>query len=438
MKIEKQIDEVRYVIDFFKNDISMTNNLALYSSNNSELIVTFVEKNSFLELLDLKNDTKESEKYFDWEQFIHPEDNDLFSYDFLEQKKSEEINFNFRVIKENKSIVILSAKLEKINFSSDNKTLVFNIKLYDSKSLLTSNKLEELSKLNFSSMLIYTRDFMFFKDLHHVITASSQTLANITGFSSGDKHLGLTDYDIFPKEHADKYYILEKLLYHGDKSSIVDIQPFYDEYGKEGWVDNRKYPLKDESGKIVGLFGIARIVTEEILTKRKLEETQLQLEKLATVDSLTQLFNRRHGYDMCEQLVSEAIRYKTPLSLIMFDIDYFKEVNDTYGHDCGDEVLIYIANIIHKSKRESDIAFRFGGEEFVICLPHSELDDAIFVMERINNMLKLSFATCINKPITVSSGIVQLWNEESFNDLIKRVDKLLYKAKNEGRNCIRY
>jgi diguanylate cyclase (GGDEF)-like protein len=90
----------------------------------------------------------------------------------------------------------------------------------------------------------------------------------------------------------------------------------------------------------------------------------------------------------------------------MLDIDFFKKINDTYGHDCGDKVLICISDTINKTIQESDIAFRYGGEEFVICAPNSKLSDTISLMERINLNISISFPSCIDKAVTVSSGIV--------------------------------
>ena len=144
-------------------------------------------------------------------------------------------------------------------------------KLNEAKKLLSSGITDRASQTNFHAMLEFTNDFIFFKDSHHVYTASSQTMADITGFSSGSDHVGLTDYDIFPREHADNYYRLEKEIYRGIRDYVEDVQPFYDEDGNEGWVNNRKYPIKDESGVVIGLFGVARIITKEVITERQLK-----------------------------------------------------------------------------------------------------------------------------------------------------------------------
>ena len=203
------------------------------------------------------------------------------AYPFLSRQEPEHLSFNLRIIREDGAVLIAVAELEKIHFSSTGKTIAFQAKIHDAKSLMSRSmlELEKASSINFSSLLRYSQDFIYFKDLHHSFTASSQTMANITGYASGDEHIGLNDYDVFSKEHADIYYRHEKQILQGNKPSIQQVEPFYDEDGEEGYVDTRKYPLKDENKKIVGLFGISRIVTQELLAKRMLEESQEQLRK---------------------------------------------------------------------------------------------------------------------------------------------------------------
>ncbi len=438
MTTKRKIEDITYILDSFEDDVSMVGSLALYSNDNVGLAVIFVEEDSFFGLIGLDDKRRGTKKHFEWTEFIHLEDSDLCSYPFLSEQKAEQIPLNFRLVKEDASVVIVPTELEKIHFSSTDKIIVFKTTVHDTKSLMTQNVIERTAIHNFSSMLYYSYDFIYFKNLHHAFTASSQTMANITGYSSGDEHIGLTDYDIFPKEHADIYYRLESQILEGEKDSIKQIEPYYDENRNKGFVDSRKYPIKDEHGKIIGLFGISRIVTEELLSKRKLEETQEELKKLANQDSLTLLHNRRRGHELCNQAIALANRYKHSLSLIIFDADHFKNVNDNYGHDCGDDVLRQIADIMRDVTRDTDIAFRFGGEEFVICTPHETLSGAFNLMERINSMLKLSPSPCTGFSITVSAGIAQWKNGESIDQLVKRADEQLYKAKEAGRDCIKY
>ena len=134
-------------------------------------------------------------------------------------------------------------------------------------------------KINFLAMMEHTNDFIFFKDTNHVLTASSDSLALITGYKKGYEIVGKTDYELFPFEYAEVYYKLEKEIYKGNIPHIEEVQPFIDENGNDGWVNNRKYSIKNSNGVIIGLFGIARIVTQEIQNKNKIKEQKDQLEK---------------------------------------------------------------------------------------------------------------------------------------------------------------
>lgn len=426
------------IIDSFEDKMLMANGISLFSSNNDEFVVISVNEDAFFELIGAKDSRRGATKLLDCNSFIHLEDRYLCTYTFLSQLKEDHASFNIRLQKEDASVVVAWIELDKLYSNNDNKTIAYEAKVFSSKSLLTKDILYEASINNYSSVLSSSNDFVYFKNLNHAFTGSSKTMANITGFSSGDEHIGLTDYDIFPKEHADIYYRLEEAILQGEKTEIEQIEPFYDENGKEGWVDTRKYPIHDKNGSIIGLFGISRDITQEILTKRKLEEAQEQLKQLANQDGLTLLSTRRHGYELCNQAVTQATRYKSPLSLIMFDVDHFKAVNDEHGHDCGDQVLVYISEIVREAIRDSDIVFRYGGEEFVICTPNTTLENTVILMERINKKLNTSSAPFIGSSVTVSSGITQLVKDDSLDKLIHRADKLLYKAKVAGRNCIRY
>lgn len=130
----------------------------------------------------------------------------------------------------------------------------------------------------FVAMLENTDDFMFFKDANHVYKAASATMAKITGHASWRELNGKTDYDIFPKEHADNYMRLERELKEGQLDVIRETQPFRDVNGEEGWVDNRKYPVRDADGKFIGLFGVCRIITDRVRLERQLTEEKVRAE----------------------------------------------------------------------------------------------------------------------------------------------------------------
>jgi diguanylate cyclase (GGDEF)-like protein len=164
-----------------------------------------------------------------------------------------------------------------------------------------------------------------------------------------------------------------------------------------------------------------------------------KLERLANFDSLTGLYNRRAVLDKLDELINLANRYKEDFSLSMLDIDNFKKVNDRYGHLTGDEVLEKIAVLIRRNIRETDIVGRYGGEEFIIILPKTNLSSAWVVAERLRNIIEkaeLKDSAGNAFTITVSQGLVGWERDEDAASLISRADAALYKAKEKGRNRV--
>jgi len=171
---------------------------------------------------------------------------------------------------------------------------------------------------------------------------------------------------------------------------------------------------------------------------RALEEANSMLESLSTTDALTNIFNRRNFDDKLHYEYSRALRYHTTLSCIMFDIDFFKKVNDTHGHLFGDEVLRMIGKTLREELRSHDIYARYGGEEFVILLPETTAECAFKVAEKIRVLISKKNVTRdeISATVTVSLGIAELNREQmkDGNDLVENADKAMYHAKNTGRN----
>ncbi|HOM88861.1 MAG TPA: GGDEF domain-containing protein, partial [Spirochaetota bacterium] len=165
---------------------------------------------------------------------------------------------------------------------------------------------------------------------------------------------------------------------------------------------------------------------------------------LSITDPLTGLYNRRYFIEQIELEFKRSKRYSRDLSLLMLDIDHFKLVNDNYGHQIGDIVLRKISSVIINLLRDSDLAFRYGGEEFMIILPETKSEDAINVAERMKQeiMNTQHNYSSINFTVTASFGIVSIKDMidkfETIDDIIKKVDDNLYKAKNSGRNTIIY
>jgi diguanylate cyclase (GGDEF)-like protein len=163
-----------------------------------------------------------------------------------------------------------------------------------------------------------------------------------------------------------------------------------------------------------------------------------EIYRLTTVDGLTQVYNKRYLLETLDREISRAHRYGRPLSLIMFDIDHFKKINDTYGHLAGDHVLKEMASAIKSRIRREDIMGRYGGEEFVIALPEIDNYNALIFAEKIRRLVeKHDFIfEDVRIPVTISIGISTAWDElENPEDFIKEADANLYRAKNSGRNC---
>jgi diguanylate cyclase (GGDEF)-like protein len=161
------------------------------------------------------------------------------------------------------------------------------------------------------------------------------------------------------------------------------------------------------------------------------------MKQMAVTDGLTELYNHNHIFQKLEEEVDKSKRYGNPLSIIMFDIDFFKSINDNYGHQTGDNVLKEISRTIKNSIRKIDIPGRYGGEEFLVVLPQIDLENACTTAERIRKNIESLQPDKTGVPgnVTISGGVVSL-NHETALQLVEKADKLLYKAKENGRNRI--
>jgi len=174
--------------------------------------------------------------------------------------------------------------------------------------------------------------------------------------------------------------------------------------------------------------------------QKELLETNKRLELLSITDGLTKLYNHRHFQDELARAFEESQRYQRPLSLAIIDIDFFKKINDSYGHAVGDEVLKAVAKIFQESIRATDLAARYGGEEFAVMMPETELPDAITFAEKIRTLIEQTpFRTAAGpQQATVSVGVAAVPRTKihTAKELIVAADKALYRAKRGGRNQV--
>jgi len=175
--------------------------------------------------------------------------------------------------------------------------------------------------------------------------------------------------------------------------------------------------------------------------RRHLEEKNAELERLANTDYLTNLYNRRRFFQAAEDEFAGAIRSRNPISITLMDLDFFKRINDTYGHMIGDQILIHIAKIIRMHCRVSDVAARYGGEEFIILHPSIDRQNAFQVAERIRKGVEAKPYKFEEDEInvTISAGVVdtQIRSDvKRIDDILGLADKALYHAKDAGRNQV--
>ncbi len=184
---------------------------------------------------------------------------------------------------------------------------------------------------------------------------------------------------------------------------------------------------------------LEKALQAENQARKELETLYQEVERLSLIDPLTELSNRRSFNTEALRLFQLAIRHQNDLSYAMLDIDFFKKVNDTYGHDFGDKVLIAVAKACEKQIRKTDLLARFGGEEFCFLFPETDLKGASLVAERVRHAIsKLEFHSEKNRfSVTVSIGISELFDSsDKMESMVKRGDDALYKAKRNGRNLV--
>ena len=187
-------------------------------------------------------------------------------------------------------------------------------------------------------------------------------------------------------------------------------------------------PILNKENKITGYVSTGKDISERIALEEKLS-------KLATTDKLTNINNRHRFEELLEKEIARTERYKKPMALIMFDIDYFKNINDTYGHDVGDNVLRSVSDVIKFNIRETDIFGRWGGEEFIILTPETTEESAEHLANKLCTALEqYDFDTA--GTVTASFGVTMYQNGETNGEMIKRADKAMYQAKHNGRNQV--
>ncbi len=204
--------------------------------------------------------------------------------------------------------------------------------------------------------------------------------------------------------------------------------------GSVRWVAAVSNPIYDKEGRSQGFRSSVRDISVQ-------KELEAELQSLAATDSLTGTLNRRAFLEKANEEIYRSARYDKPLTVAMFDLDHFKQVNDTYGHNVGDRCIVMLADVVKSSVRQSDLFARFGGEEFVLLLPETQLAPALQLCERLRQKVEAERIDTGDGAIsvTVSVGVADFQqNTTTLEEIIARADAALYSAKRNGRNQVAY
>ncbi|MDD5334763.1 MAG: diguanylate cyclase [Rhodoferax sp.] len=237
--------------------------------------------------------------------------------------------------------------------------------------------------------------------------------------------------ELLTPEYRDAFDSLNQRVNQGESGTlefeIVGLK------GTHRWLDTHAVPMRDTDGRITGLLGVTRDITAR-------KQADRELKQLAQTDFLTNLANRRHFMALAEQDLSRTLRYGGPLSVLMLDIDHFKNINDTYGHKVGDLVLQTFGGLVRHTLRGVDAVGRVGGEEFAVVLPQTDGEHALEVAERLCRLTAdTEVALDQGRPLhfTVSIGMTTLAGaSNNIDTLLSQADQALYEAKHSGRNRV--
>lgn len=287
------------------------------------------------------------------------------------------------------------------------------------------------SEQRYRRIVEHSQQGVWMLDGDHRITFVNPRLTQMLGYTSGEM-LGASLPDFIAEEYR---AAAQSALTNRPCSGIAEQHDFklLCKDGRDAWALISANPIIDPDRGYSGM-----IVTAIDITDRKHMETTLH--QLAISDPLTGLFNRRHFYDLAQCELQRVQRYRSPLAAIMIDLDNFKTINDRYGHLTGDQVIQAVARILSNSVRQIDILCRYGGEEFAILLPETDLRTASATAERLRAMLDTQPIETDQGPLrlTISLGVagIHKWRDITVETLLDHADRMLYAAKDGGRNQV--
>ena len=300
--------------------------------------------------------------------------------------------------------------------------------------LQESEPVRDLKLTCMGNLLSTTEERVYFKDVRsRFLLVSAGWIAAITPNRTAEEIVGKTDFDFFSKEHATAAFEDEQRIISTGEPMVGKLERETFGNGSSPWVSTTKMPLRDVNGQIIGTFGISRDVTAQIKAENALAYQVLH-------DPVTGLANRVALMDRLSQALATLERQPDRLAVLYVDLDHFKRINDSFGHDAGDQVLAEVGRRLSLLSRHSDTVARLGGDEFVVlCGALHDEDDVGLIGDRIVNGIRARYVEDgRDLSVTCSIGIVVTRDPgaQPFH-LIRDADAMMYEAKETGRNRYR-
>lgn len=312
-----------------------------------------------------------------------------------------------------------------------------------------------LSGLSITEVLYRISIPTFIIDRNHTVLHWNRAMENLSGIAATDI-VGTRDHwrAFYPSERATmadfvvgnmREEVIETFFegkYRKTQfdESAYEMEDYFPAVGGTGrWLLCTATAVPDESGQIIAAVESVQDISERKMVEESLRESEQKYKEMSITDSLTKLYNSRHFFRQLKTEIERSERYGHPLSVMLLDIDDFKRYNDTYGHLEGDNALLVIADVIRKNLRSTDNGFRFGGEEFTVILPETDIDEALEVAERLRRNIANAWLSPLSKLkccVTASIGVSRYEPGELISTLLGRTDKAMYSAKEKGKNRV--
>ena len=297
-----------------------------------------------------------------------------------------------------------------------------------------SDQLRDLKLTCMDNLLATTEARLYFKDLEsRFLLVSAGCDATVPSGHALDELIGKTDFDFYSQEHAAAAFEDERQIIRNGEPIVgkLERETFVDR--ADAWASTSKMALRDKRGQIIGTFGITRDVTAQIKAENALAYQVLH-------DPVTGLVNRFALLDRLAQALTAMERLPGRVAVLFVDIDHFKEVNDSFGHDAGDQVLAEVGRRLSRFSRHSDTAARLGGDEFVVlCTLLSDDDDMTLIAGRIVEGVRATYIR-EGRDLSVTCSVGIAFTSDPFAEpeqLIRDADEAMYEAKASGRDCHR-